>query len=310
MNSRKKTPARDSIRQMPRSRRRSREQRKPTVESLERRRLLSETVWLGTPQPVYGSNVQQTMVFPVTRIPDFSIPNDNLPALTVTYKTIDGSAVSGLDYTGTSDGTVTFAAGSTATSLDIPILAQSATTTAKTMTRTFLVELTGVPSTTADTATGTILDPIPALPTTGGRASQGANPSVIPAALAHPLIATTVSLSTTSGPIPEIGGAAVITASLSALSPVDVTLTLSFTGTATPGTNFVVSGVGYNSANQTLVIPAGSQTSQVTLTSMDDKMFGPPQISSIVTITGATNATPTGGPATIVFDEGDPGRQR
>ena len=35
-------------------------------------------------------------------------------------------------------------------------------------------------------------------------------------------------------------------------------------------------------------------------------MYGPPQIASIVTIAGATNANPIGNPATIVFNEGDP----
>ena len=117
---------------------------RPTLESLERRQLLSETISVGTPQSVSASNMPQMMVFPVTRTTDPENPNDKLPALTVTYKTINGTAVSGIDYTGTADGTAMFTQGSTTADIDVPILPIPANSTTNTLSKTFSVQLTGV----------------------------------------------------------------------------------------------------------------------------------------------------------------------
>ena len=112
--------------------------------------------------------------------------------------------------------------------------------------------------------------------------------------------------SPSSGPLAENGGTAVITAVLSAPSGFPTTLTLSFTGSAQLGTNFSISGAGYNPATQSFVIPAGSTSVSLIVTSIDDQIYGPPQISSTIAIASATNANPAGNPATIVFNQGDP----
>ena len=83
-------------------------------------------------------------------------------------------------------------------------------------------------------------------------------------------------------------------------------MNLAFAGSAVIGTNFSISGAGFNPATGSFVIPAGTASVQLTVTSIDDLIFGPPQISTMISIASATNATPAGGPATVFFNQGDP----
>ena len=110
------------------------------------------------------------------------------------------------------------------------------------------------------------------------------------------------------GPVHEVGGMKSILAVAASPTPSDfaTTVQLAFGGTALLGTNFSIAGAGYNPATQSVVIPAGVSSVQLTVTSIYDKTFGPPQISSTIAIASAQNADPAGNPATIVFTQGDP----
>ena len=87
------------------------------------------------------------------------------------------------------------------------------------------------------------------LPTPGASGSLSANKSIVIAAF------PSVSLSVNPASISEAGGASSITATLSEVSSQDVTVTLSYSGTATSGSDY------NSSASTTITIPAGDLSS-------------------------------------------------
>jgi hypothetical protein len=108
----------------------------------------------------------------------------------------------------------------------------------------------------------------------------------------------TVTLSVVPASIAEAGGTATVTATLSAVSGLDVTVNLGFTGTATNVTDYT------RSATQ-IVIPAGSTTGKVTLTAVQDSLDETNE-TIVVDISGVTNGTESGTQqvmATIVDDD-------
>jgi hypothetical protein len=75
--------------------------------------------------------------------------------------------------------------------------------------------------------------------------------------------APSVALSLTGSPLTDNGGMATVTATLSAVSGLDTTVNLGFSGTATYGTNYTASATS-------IVIPAGDTSGGITLTGIDD----------------------------------------
>ena len=108
----------------------------------------------------------------------------------------------------------------------------------------------------------------------------------------------TVSLSLAGSPLAEAGGVATVTATLSAASSFDVTVTLGFSGTATNAADYTRSGTS-------IVIPAGSTTGSITLTGVDDTLDEADE-TVVVDITGVTNGTENGDAA----GHGDDHRRR
>lgn len=85
---------------------------------------------------------------------------------------------------------------------------------------------------------------------------------------------------------------ATVTATLSGVSGLPVTVTLGFTGTATPTTDYTVSGAS-------IVIPAGSLTGTGTVTAVQDVVDEPDE-TVVVDITGVTNGTEDGAQQAVV----------
>jgi len=94
------------------------------------------------------------------------------------------------------------------------------------------------------------------------------------------------ALSIAGTPLQENGGVATVTATLDALAGVDVTITPTFSGTATLGADYTAS------ASQ-IVIPAGQLTGSITLTGIDDNLDEPNE-TAIVGIAGITNGIASG----------------
>ncbi len=84
----------------------------------------------------------------------------------------------------------------------------------------------------------------------------------------------------------EATGQSTVTATLSAISGLDTTVTLGFTGTATNIADYTRSGIQ-------IVIPAGSLTGTITLDAVQDLLFEGDE-TVIVEITGVTNGTESG----------------
>ena len=78
-------------------------------------------------------------------------------------------------------------------------------------------------------------------------------------------LATTVTLNLTGSPMPEAGGLATVTATLSAASALPVTVNLAFSGTATLTTD-------YRPSATSITIPPGSTTGSITLTAVSDTL--------------------------------------
>ena len=111
----------------------------------------------------------------------------------------------------------------------------------------------------------------------------------------------TASLSIDSPSFGEVGGSAVVTATLSATSAVRVSVSLGFGGAATLGSDY--------SASQTVLdIPAGSLTATTTLSAIDDLVFeGDESLTvSISSLDGATPGTPASVTATIIENDPSP----
>ncbi len=99
-----------------------------------------------------------------------------------------------------------------------------------------------------------------------------------------PLPAVTLSLS--GSPMAESAGAATVTATLSAVSGRNVTVNLAFSGTATLNSDYTRSGTA-------IVIPAGSLSSQITLTAVQDAVAEANE-TIIVDISSVANGTESG----------------
>ncbi|TMP96836.1 MAG: hypothetical protein E6L09_14410, partial [Verrucomicrobia bacterium] len=109
----------------------------------------------------------------------------------------------------------------------------------------------------------------------------------------------TVTLSLSGSPMAEAGGAATVTAALSAPSSMSVTVDLAFSGTATLSTDYTRSGTS-------IVIPPGSTNGAVTLTAVQDALDEDDE-TIIVDISSVTNGTESGTQqVTIVIADDDP----
>ena len=97
--------------------------------------------------------------------------------------------------------------------------------------------------------------------------------------------APTVTLSLLDSVLVEEGGSTQLVATLSAVSAQDVTVTLAWSGTAVLGTDY--------SAGLQIVIPAGSLSGALTITTIDDSAVEGNE-SIVVDIAAVTNATEAG----------------
>ncbi len=108
----------------------------------------------------------------------------------------------------------------------------------------------------------------------------------------------TVALSIDNTSIAESGGAATITATLSAVSNKNVSVAIALGG------NAIGSGTDYTSTPTTLTIPAGSTTAQLTITAVNDSLFEQPNEVVTATVSGITNAAWDNAPvATTILDD-------
>ena len=169
------------------------------------------------------------------------------------YATTDGTATAGKDYTTTTD-TVTIPAGAPNTEIDVPLLNDELDED----TETFTLDLSKPDNATVSDGegTGSIADDDPA-----------------------PVVTLGVDHTT----IDEAGGVATFTATLSAVSGLDVTVDLAVGGGATPTDDYVLSGTQ-------IVIPAGQTTGTVTVTAVQDALDENDE-TVVVDIDGATNGT-------------------
>lgn len=106
----------------------------------------------------------------------------------------------------------------------------------------------------------------------------------------------TVALSLDKATVSENGGVAVITASLNAASGKQVSLDLSFLGTALRNTDFT--------ADNSIVIPAGALSKSISLTATNDALYEGDEAVT-VDISSVTNATKEGTSQTITLQDDD-----
>jgi hypothetical protein len=97
----------------------------------------------------------------------------------------------------------------------------------------------------------------------------------------------TVTLSVNNASITENGGVATVTATLSAASSSNVTVTLRYSGTATGG------GTHYTASGTTITITAGNTTNTATITAVNNAVDETDK-TVVVDITGVTNGTESG----------------
>ncbi|MCP4310271.1 MAG: T9SS type B sorting domain-containing protein, partial [Bacteroidetes bacterium] len=119
------------------------------------------------------------------------------------------------------------------------------------------------------------------IPLTGGCGTVSATGTIV--VVTQP----NVTLSESGSPIAENGGVSTITATSSAVSGLDVTIDLTYSGTATGG------GTDYTASGAIITIPAGSTTGTVTITGVDDVMNEGNE-TVVVDITSVTNGTEDG----------------
>lgn len=92
-----------------------------------------------------------------------------------------------------------------------------------------------------------------------------------------------VTLGLSGSPVAEAGGVATVTATLSAAFQQDVTVNLTFAGTATPIFDYTRSATS-------VVIPAGSINAAITLTAVPDMLYESPDQTVVVSIASVVNA--------------------
>ena len=114
----------------------------------------------------------------------------------------------------------------------------------------------------------------------------------------------TVSLALSGSPMPEIGGQALVTASIPKPYSTDVLINLMFTGSAVLGVNYKASGTYFNATTNTLLLPAGATSSTLVLQAVDDGLYGP-NLNAIVGIQSLSPGIAPGGPVTATITEGD-----
>ena len=138
--------------------------------------------------------------------------------------------------------------------------------------------------------------------------------SVIPVPVEPPVepVVPTVTLSVAPSTLAEAGGTTTVTATLSAVSTRQVTVTLGVSGTATPGTDYTAPPtVGQPispTPPPTIIIPAGSLTGTLVLTAVQDTVDEPDE-TIVVDIASVTNGTEVGAQqatATITDDDAAP----
>jgi hypothetical protein len=108
----------DSQRRRPITDRRHAMSRRPHVEGLEGRQLLTTLIMINDPLIVEGTGGSNAAAFTVS----LNAPSSR--SVTVNYQTADSTARAGLDYT-TTKGTLTFAAGQTSKTVLVPIVTDS-----------------------------------------------------------------------------------------------------------------------------------------------------------------------------------------
>lgn len=96
----------------------------------------------------------------------------------------------------------------------------------------------------------------------------------------------TVTLSVTGSPLAESGGGVTVTATLSAISGLDVTVALGFSGIAIFGTD-------YTASFGSIIIPAGQTTASITVTGVDDALDESEE-TIIVDVIGVINGSESG----------------
>lgn len=95
--------------------------------------------------------------------------------------------------------------------------------------------------------------------------------------------APNLSLLTDLASIDEASGQAVLTVQMSAISELDVSATISLSGTATAG------GVDYTASNLQVSIPAGSLTASITIDALEDLLYEQDEL-IVAQVQSATNA--------------------
>ena len=207
-----------------------------------------------------------TLTFTVTLTPAATLP------VTVDWKTADGTATAGTDYTA-ANGTLTFSTGDESKTIPVTVTGDDADEPNETLT----VTLSNAPGATLSKATGT------------GTITDDDGPP-------------TVTLVLTPASITEAGGKSTVTATLDHASSEATTVTVS----AVP-LSPAVAGDYTLSTNLTLTIPAHSLTSQglVTITAADNTVY---EGDKAVTVSGAaTNDQGVTAPqdATLTLTEDD-----
>jgi VCBS repeat-containing protein len=118
-----------------------------------------------------------------------------------------------------------------------------------------------------------------------------------------------VTLSVDNALIIENGGVATFTASLNHISDQDVTIGLSYSGTATLGGGDAIEAPGLNATNSTtIVIPAGSTTGTVTVTSVDDGLdeLNETIVVEVTSVTNGVELSPQSASTAIIDDDTAP----
>jgi glucose/arabinose dehydrogenase/uncharacterized protein (DUF427 family) len=198
--------------------------------------------------------------------------------VTVTYSTVNGTAVAGSDFTGATNATVKILAGQTSATVQIPIIND----TVSEPTESFSVNLVGA--------------------TLNGNAIQASGNAAI--TITDNDVAPSVSVSANPSTVAEAAGAnAGVTFTLNMVQSSDVTVTYStVNGTAVAGSDFT--GV----TNATATILAGQTSATVQIPILNDNVAESSESFS-VNLVGATlngNAIQASGSAAITITDNDP----
>ncbi len=197
-----------------------------------------------------------------------SIPSVSGVPVTLTVS-LGGTATDGLDYSA-STVSLTIPVGQTSASLDLTAIDDTLHEGSETVTID-LASVSGASTTSTVLPTLTILD-------------DDLPPTV------------TFQLDSTS--IDEAGGTATLIATLDNISGLDVTVPFTFSGSATLGTDYTFS-------DTQIVIPAGSTSASLTLTSIDDSLFENNETitADVQSVTNASTSGTTSLTATILDDD-------